>query len=61
MRRRRVIPPLRTCDECGHTWRGYSAGCPRRRRHAKVGETLREFRLRVVEPRRDDPEGPAAA
>lgn len=56
MRRRRV-PPLRYCMNvgCGHEWRGWSTSCPKCAGTRSTGESLREFRQRVIDPDRNAP------
>lgn len=51
----RRMPPLQSCmtPECGHAWRGWSTSCPRCALVPREGESLREFRRRVIDPDRN--------
>lgn len=57
MRKRTPTPPRKICHECGGHFYGYGTHCSRAAcvldRTAPQGETLREFRRRVIDPERN--------
>lgn len=56
-RRRRPVPPRKTCPECGGHFYGWGSFCDRKAcvqaRTAPQPESLREFRERVIDPDRN--------